>query len=63
MKKFKIIETNVQNLKETHFQSETPLQTQTFIEDLDKPFRCFMFDGIRIKLVQGEDYILGERHG
>lgn len=63
MKRFKIIETNIPNLKETHFHSETPLRSQTYIEDLENPFRCCMFDGIRIKLSQGNNYVLGERHG
>ena len=63
MKRFKIIETNLANLTESHFHSDTPLQTQTFIKNLDKPFRCCMFDGIRIKLSQGDNYIIGERHG
>lgn len=63
MKRFKIIETNIDNLEETHFFSDTPLRSQTHIESLDSTFRCFMFDGLRIKLVKGNNYILGERHG
>ena len=30
MKRFKIIETNLTNLTESHFHSDTPLRSQTF---------------------------------
>lgn len=61
MKRFKILDTNVEKIKDTHFLSQTNIGVTN--EILGGTYRCFMFDGLRIKLIKEDQYILGELHG
>jgi len=63
MKRFKILKTNLNNVNSTHFECTTSIGSESYILNETDPFRCFMFDGIRVKLVKDNKYILGEIHG
>lgn len=63
IKRFKIIETNVESLNFTHFLCNTKISTHSTIVENDEPYRCVMFDGLRVKLVQEDKYIIGLIHG
>ena len=62
-KKFKILDTNLEDVKETHFVCETEIGTETILFGEETPFRTFMFDGLHVKLVQDKKYVYGEVHG
>jgi hypothetical protein len=61
MKRFKVLETNLDNVPSTHFMCTTPIST--YSEVFGENFRCTRFDGLKIKLVKDDKYILGELHG
>lgn len=60
-KQFKVIETNLESVPDTHFICETRIGTST--EVFDKVFRTVMFDGIKIRIIKEEKYVVGEVHG
>ena len=67
-KRFMVLETNLPGVqighKGDHFICTTQIGTKTQIFSHPTKFRCTMFDGLRVKLVAGEDYyIIGEVHG
>jgi len=63
IKQFKILDTNLEDVEETHFVCETEIGTENVLFSEETPFRTFMFDGLRVKLVQDEKYVYGEIHG
>jgi len=62
-RKFKILDTNLENIEETHFICETEIGTDNVLFNEETPFRTFKFDGIWVTLHRGDDYIHGELHG
>lgn len=66
-KRFMVLETNLPDVKTghrgDHFICTTQIGTKTQIFSHPNKFRCTMFDGIRVKLVEGANYIIGEVHG
>lgn len=59
MKKFRIIEASESKFKGLHFKAETEIKQQVFLPFTDEEYRCFMFNGLQIKLVKEDKYILG----
>lgn len=62
-KRFKILDTNLENITDTHFVCDTVVGTKAVILNLEEPFKTFMFDGLNVKLVKDDKYIYGEVHG
>ena len=62
-RKFKILDTNLENIEETHFICETSIGTDNIIFENEESFRTFMFNGLQVTLHRGDDYIHGELHG
>jgi len=60
-KSFKILETNLTNITDTHFICDAQVGKHSTVFDSD--FRTTMFDGIKIKIINGENYLIGEVHG
>ena len=62
-----ILETNLPEVrtgpKGDHFICTTQIGTKTRIFSHTNKFRCTMFDGLVVKLVEGRNYIIGEVHG
>jgi len=64
IKKFKILETNIGNqIKDLDFECETKIGTENTVVGLEETYRTFMFDGLRIKLVRDDQYIIGSLNG
>lgn len=63
IKRFKIVETNIPNIGFTHFTCNTKISTHSQILENEEPYRCAMFDGLRVKLIQEDKYIIGIIHG
>lgn len=61
MKKFKVLNTNLTSFENNHFECTTPVGSHS--EIYGESFRCVMFDGLKVKLANGNKYILGEIHG
>ena len=61
MKRFKVLNTNLNTIDNTHFECTTPIGTYSKV--FGENFRCTMFNGIEIKLIKDDKYILGELHG
>jgi len=61
MRRFKILDTNVEGIKDTHFLTQTSIGKSN--EVFGDIYRCFMFDGLKVKLIKKDKYILGELHG
>ena len=62
-RKFKILDTNLENIEETHFICETEIGTKNVIFNGENPFTTFMFNGLQVTLHRGDEYIHGEIHG
>jgi len=66
-KKFMVLETNLPGVQTgprgDHFICTTQIGTKSYIFSHPNKFKCTMFDGIKAKLVEGENYIIGEVHG
>ena len=66
-KKFMIVETNLPGVqvgnRGDHFTCTTQIGTKSQVFSHPEKFKCTMFDGIRVKLVEGANYIIGEVHG
>ena len=60
-KRFKIIESNLSNITDSHFVCNAEISTHSTIFDTE--FRTTMFDGIYVKVVNDKNYIVGEVHG
>lgn len=63
VRRFKILDTNLENIEETHFVCETEIGTDNVILNEEEPFRTFMFNGLQVTLQQGDKFIHGEIHG
>jgi len=61
MKSFKILDTNLQNIDNDHFSCVLELRAET--EIFGETFRCTSFDGLKVKLINDNNYIIGELHG
>lgn len=59
MKNFKVIKTSEMEFHGKVFSSRTEIRKYVDLPFTDKQYRCFSFDGWRIKLVRGDKYILG----
>ena len=63
VRRFKILDTNLENIEETHFICETEIGKDNIILNEETPFRTFKFDGIWVTLKRGDEFIYGELHG
>jgi len=63
IKKFKILDTNLENIEDTHFICETEIGKDSIILDKEEPFRTFMFNGLQVTLKREDKFIHGEVHG
>lgn len=60
-RRFKIIETNLENITDSHFECNTVIGKKNNM--LNSTFRTVMFDGINVEVRSTEGYIIGEIHG
>ena len=60
-RRFKILETNINNITGTHFECNTVIGKHNKI--LNLTFRTVMFDGINVELRSSDWYLKGELHG
>lgn len=60
-RRFKILETNLENITDTHFECNTVVGRENSIKDTS--FRTVMFDGINVELRSSKGYLKGEVHG
>lgn len=60
-KRFKIIETDLDNIEDSHFVCNAEISTHSTI--FGSEFRTTMFDGIYVKVINGKNFIIGEVHG
>jgi hypothetical protein len=63
VKQFRISETNLEGVADTHFVCETQIGKKSTLFEQETPFQTFMFDGIKVKLIRGGEYVIGEVHG
>jgi len=61
IKRFKIQETNLENLPDTHFTCETQIGGLSTV--FEHKFKTIMFDGLFVKVQKDEFYLIGEVHG
>lgn len=59
MRKFIVIETNDERFDRQHFEIPTEIRQQVSLPFTSKEYRCVMFDGVRVKLIRNEKYIIG----
>jgi hypothetical protein len=60
-RRFKIIETNLENITDSHFECNTVIGKKNNL--LNSTLRTVMFDGIYVELRGFKGYIKGEVHG
>ena len=60
-RRFKILETNLANITDSHFECNTVIGKQNNV--LNSTFRTVMFDGIYVEIRSIDGYIKGEIHG
>lgn len=60
-KRFKILKTNLSSITDSHFVCNAEISTFSTIFGIK--FRTTMFDGVYVKVVNGNNYIIGEVHG
>lgn len=61
MRSFKILDTSLQNIDDDHFKCVLKLRAETVI--FGEVFRCTSFDGLKVKMINDNNYIIGELHG
>ena len=60
MKKFRVIESSVDSYLRHDFTISTVIRENVKLPFTDDVYRCFMFDGIKVKLVNNnDDFIIG----
>ena len=59
MKKFIVIETNDNRFDNQLFEIETQIRQTVSLPFTSKEYRCVMFDGVKVKLVNEEKFIIG----
>lgn len=60
-RRFKILETNLESITDTHFECNTVIGRQNNV--LNSTFRTVMFDGIKVEIRNTEGFVKGEVHG
>ena len=59
MKRFKVIESSNDTFLGKFFNTETRIKKPVILPFTIDNYRCSMFDGLRVRLVYEEDYIIG----
>lgn len=59
MRKFQVTKSSNPKNKGKVFHSETAIKTENLLGFLEKEYRCSYFNGFEIKLVRGDEYIIG----
>tara|TARA_R110002167_G_scaffold324645_1_gene530733 strand:- start:944 stop:1132 length:189 start_codon:yes stop_codon:yes gene_type:complete len=59
MKNFRVIESSNKGDLNKRFAIETEITKYITLPFKKEKYRCTMFDGIRVRLVHEEDYIIG----
>lgn len=59
MKKFRVIETNVSEFINEEFEINTEISQHVTLAFTNDNYRCVMFDGIRVRLINEHTYIIG----
>lgn len=57
--KFIVIESNQDSFKNEIFEIKFILKTNIKLPFTKYEYRCIMFDGIKLKLINGDNYIIG----
>ena len=60
-RRFRILETNLESITDTHFECNTVIGKKNNL--LNSTFKTVMFDGICVEVRSTEGYIKGELHG
>ena len=59
MRRFIVIETNDERFEHRHFEIETQIKQTVSLPFTSKEYRCVMFDGVKVKLIREEKFIIG----
>ena len=59
MRRFIVIETNDERFEHRHFEIETQIKQTVSLPFTSKVYRCVMFDGVKVKLIREEKFIIG----
>ena len=63
MKNFKVIETNVKGVNNQRFSCDTRIRQDVELPFTETRYRCVMFNGIKIRLENKDEFIVGIIHG
>ena len=58
-RKFIVIETDDDRFDHQYFEIATNIKKNVVLPFTSKEYRCVMFDGIKVKLINEKNYIIG----